>query len=176
MSRLTIKSSKLGESFTMNVTQFRSPMSAEIQSAQVRRQLHHFPIRAGQPDIQFTVVYASQEEKTAFESFVRRSHLAALYYDDAHLTLNWPERNINNWTAYFNGYQVNTRRFEVASTTTFGMSIISGLVSSMTAGSTAITPFSSVLGDQIRSLMNGRGQDDILSPPQRGSGGAGRTA
>ncbi|QIG58336.1 hypothetical protein SEA_SKOG_184 [Gordonia phage Skog] len=176
MSRLVIKSAKLGESFTMNVTQFRSPMSAEIQSAQTRRMLNHFPIRAGQPDIQFTVQFASQQDKSAFESFVRRSHLAALYFDEAHITLNWPERNIKNWIGYFNGYQVNVRRFEVASVATFGISVVSGLVSKLATGSTVGTPFASVLGEQIRSLMNGRGEDDILTPPQaRPAPGSGRT-
>ena len=64
--------------FTLNVLQFRSPMSAAINSVQTRTMLQHFPIRCGQPDIEFTVQFARRQEKTVFQAFVREHQVKAL--------------------------------------------------------------------------------------------------
>ena len=70
MSQLVIKAHR-GRQFKLNVTQFRSPMSASINSVQTRSMMQHFPIRCGQPDINFTVRFRNNSARHEFQAFVR---------------------------------------------------------------------------------------------------------
>lgn len=141
-----------GNEFKLNVTQFRSPMSAQIDSVQTRTMQHHFPIRCGQPDIQFTCVFASLDEKHRFQNFVREHQTRALSMDkDTPMDVNlfWPERNIENWTGYISQFKVNERRFEYAPIVTFGVDLIDSLMSEKTTISSTSSDVMAIIGPQI---------------------------
>lgn len=138
MSRLIVRGHN-GAEFKLSVTQFSSPMSATINTVQTRRMSHHFPIRAGQPDIQFTAHFPSQDEKHRFQNFVRDHQLNAL--DDKYtasstsggaVTLLWPERSINSWTGYIVNVPVQEVRFDYAPKLTFGVMLVNSLMSRQT--------------------------------------------
>lgn len=167
MSQLRV-SDMSGRVFKLNVTQFRSPMNASITSVQTRKMLHHFPIRSGQPDINFTVQYASLADKHSFEGFVRKHQQEAGLADKKNprsVTLWWPERNIENWTGYIISYTVNERRFETAPSATFGVSLIDSMMSERTTIATSPLAVWSIIGIPIPKLKDGR--DGILIPPSR---------
>ena len=154
--------------FKLNVTQFRSPMSASINSVQTKTMVQHFPIRSGQPDISFTVQYASLDEKHSFESFVRRHQqetASVTKTDPKTVTLWWPERNIENWTGYITAYTVAEKRFEVAPKATFGVSLVDSMMSTRTTLATRTIDVWKILGIQIPEY---KGYEDlILVPPRR---------
>jgi len=152
MSRLLIKG-PLGQRFVMNVLQFRAPMSAQIDSAQTKDMLQHFPIRAGQPDIQFTVKFASLDEKTRFEAFVRKHQVAAHNDGDKKIHLMWPQRNIINWSGFICEYKVAVRRFDYAPQVTFGVALVDSMLSRLTIVSSVGTPFSRVYGPQVPDII-----------------------
>jgi hypothetical protein len=147
--------------FKMNVTQFRSPMNASITSAQTAKMMHHFPIRCGQPDINFTVQYKSLEDKHEFESWVREHQQKSRMEKNSELTLWWPERNIDNWTGYITSYTVNEKRFEVAPSATFGVMLVDSMMSEKTTlGSRGFGDIMKIIGDLIAPYRGYR--DDIL--------------
>lgn len=165
MSQL-ILSSKGFDDFKLNVTQFRSPMSASITSAQTRSMLQHFPIRCGQPDVNFTIMFANQADKHAFQNFVRQHQLNAQSMDqdtDYAVTLWWPERNIENWTGYITQYTVVEKRFEVAPTVTFGVTLIDSMMSEKTTVASRGIDIARILGPQIPTYIGYR--DTILVRP-----------
>jgi len=145
-----------GAEFKLSVTQFRSPMSATINTVQTRRMSHHFPIRAGQPDIEFTVHFPSQDDKHDFQNFVRDHQLNAL--DDKYtnsstssgaVTLLWPERDIKSWTGYIVDVPVQEVRFDYAPKLTFGVMLISSLMSERTFASSLGSGFDNIFGNVI---------------------------
>jgi hypothetical protein len=149
-----------GAEFKLNVTQFRSPMSATINTVQTRRMSHHFPIRAGQPDIQFTVQFPSQDEKHRFQNFVRDHQLNAL--DDKYtssavssgsVTLLWPERNIDSWTGYIVNVPVQEVRFDYAPKLTFGVMLVNSLMSEQTFGPSIGGTVDSIFGVEISAYV-----------------------
>lgn len=164
MSQLKIYAGQSRE-FSLNVTQFRSPMSASITSVQTKTMMQHFPIRSGQPDISFTVQYESLDAKHGFESFVRKhqQETASMTQDDAKsVTLWWPERNIENWTGYITQYQVREARFETAPKATFGVALVDSMMSVKTTIATRSVDVWKILGLQIPAY---KGYDDLIIVP-----------
>lgn len=155
MSQLILRGHN-GARFELNVTQFRSPMSASINSVQTRTMMHHFPIRAGQPDIQFTVHFASVEEKHKFQNFVRehQKNTQKAQYTSGPLergavTLMWPERDILDWTGYIVSMPVREPRFEYAPKVTFGIALLDSLMSVTTTQASLGSSFWTIAGPQI---------------------------
>lgn len=156
MSQLLIKGHN-GARFKLNVTQFRSPMSASIASVQTRKMMHHFPIRAGQPDIQFTVQFRSIDDHHKFRDFVREHQLNTHTVDyntrDGMVTLLWPERDINNWTGYITTMPGREVRFEYAPKVTFGVSLVDSMLSERTIDYSRGNSIWSVAGPQIPAYV-----------------------
>lgn len=183
MSKLIIRSQK-GDEFKLNVTQFRSPMSAQISSVQTHTMLQHFPIRAGQPDIQFTVLFRSNNDKHDFQSFVRRHQVGARDDAEGEITLWWPQRNIENWTGYIMQFQVLERRFIYAPSAQFGVALVDSLLSQRTRLFSSGAQFLAILGPQdpdIYAITGVTSVDAMLTPPTmpssaRGGAGASGTA
>ena len=145
-----------GREFKLVITQFSSPMSATINSAQTRKMMNHFPIRAGQPDIQFTTQFTSLAERSDFYKFVRDHQLNALedrYNDSASstgvVTLMWPERDIKNWTGYIVDVPVEEARFDYAPRLTFGVMLVDSLLSARTFGASLGASADTIFGIQI---------------------------
>jgi hypothetical protein len=157
MSQLVVKGHN-GAVFKLNVTQFRSEMSAAINTVQTRKMLHHFPIRAGQPDIQFTVQFSSRQAHHDFVDFVRdhqrNAHTANYAPGSTPLSrgavvLLWPERDIINWEGYIVGMPVRVARFDYAPKVTFGVSLMSSLMSTSTTIASLGSTFEAIIGVEI---------------------------
>lgn len=169
MSQMILKGHN-GARFNLNVTQFRSPMSASITSAQTRKMAHHFPIRAGQPDIQFTVQFRSIDDHHKFRDFVRDHQLNTQNVDystrDGMVTLMWPERDIVNWTGYITTMPGREARFEYAPIVTFGVSLVDSLLSERTLDFSRGNSFWSVAGPQIPDyILDAFGVEAIFQLP-----------
>ncbi len=159
MSKLTVRGHD-GARFELNIVQFRSPMSASINSVQTRRMAHHFPIRAGQPDIQFTAHFASIQDKHDFQNFVRDHQLNTLNdryssasASDGAITLSWPERDIKDWTGYIVTMPVREARFEYAPRVTFGVALMDSMMSERTYNSSMGSSFWSVVGQVLSAYI-----------------------
>lgn len=133
-------------------------MSASINSVQTRKMAHHFPIRAGQPDIQITVHFASTDDKHNFQNFVREHQrnsqiadytIGSTALDNGSVVLNWPERNIINWTGYIVNMPIKESRFEYAPRVTFGIALIESMMSTRTTSSSLGNSFWTVAGVEI---------------------------
>lgn len=153
MSQLIVRGHD-GARFALNVTQFRSAMNAAINTVQTRTMAHHFPIRAGQPDIQFTVQFRSIDEHHAFRDFVRshqRNTLSDRYVSasDGAVVLNWPERDIVDWSGYIVSMPGREVRFEYAPRVTFGVALVNSMMTQRTFNFSRGNSFWSILGDAL---------------------------
>lgn len=135
-------------------------MSATINSTQVRKMQHHFPIRAGQPDVQFTAQFVSQDEKHKFQQFVRDHQINAL--EDAYInqtsskgmiTLLWPERDIKNWTGYITSVPVQEVRFDYAPKLTFGVVLVDSMMNTRTFTTSLGSSEDSIFGIEISKYI-----------------------
>jgi hypothetical protein len=158
-----------GARFKLNITQFRSPMSASINSVQTRTMQHHFPIRAGQPDMQFTAHFTSLDAKHEFQNFVRdhqrntqKAQYASSALEGGAVTLLWPERNILNWTGYIVNMPVREPRFEYAPRVTYGVALVESALSEQTWEVSIGNGFNYVLGPQIPAYPD---DSAVLQPP-----------
>jgi hypothetical protein len=157
-----------GREFKLNVVQFRSPMSSQITSVQTHTMLQHFPIRCGQPDIQFTVQFPNLDLKHRFQNFVREHQVKALEVTEnygGHVTLFWPQRNIVGYTGFITNFKVIERRFEYAPMVTFGVDLVDSLMSTRTQVSSTAPGFPAVYGPQIPPWSDF--EDNILKPALR---------
>jgi hypothetical protein len=143
MSQLIITS--LTQSFTMNVTGFDSPMYATISSAQTNTLAVYFPIKMSQPDLAFDVVFASQTDFMNFQNFVRNHQQAALL-SMAPVILNWPARNITNFTGVIQKFQAGGMRGQYAPTARFTVSLFQSMVSTRTTVASVANPWMTVYG------------------------------
>lgn len=159
MSKLIVKGHD-SKRFELNVTQFRSSMSASINSVQTRKMMHHFPIRAGQPDIQFTVQFRSISDHHEFRDFARSHQRNAL--DDRYsssdtstgmIKLLWPERDINNWTGYIVNMPGRDARFEYAPRITFGVALVDSLLSERTFNLSLGNNYWAIVGDTLGAYI-----------------------
>jgi hypothetical protein len=155
-------------------------MSADITSVQTRTMAQHFPIRSGQPDIQFTVQFRSIDDKHAFQSFVRdhqRNGQNADYSttlttnDSGMVVLFWPQRGITNWKGYITSLQVQEVRFEYAPRITFGVTLVTSMLSDRTYNSSRGNDLLlGIISQQIGPYIAFPG-DDFLQPPSPPSAG-----
>ena len=151
MSQLTMTSRKDGLQFKLNVTQFRSPMSSQIDTVQTKKMLQHFPVVAEQP-LTSTRRVPDLDEKHTFQNFVRNHQVGAQAITQdlrQDVILFWPERNIENWTGYI-VVQIVERRFDYAPVSvTFGVDLIDSLMSQYTNLASSSTGIAAILGQQI---------------------------
>lgn len=172
MSQLILKGHN-GAIFKLNVTQFRSELSAAINTVQTRKMLHHFPIRAGQPDIQFTVQFASRQDHHDFLDFVRdhqrNAHTANYAPGSTPLSrgavvLMWPERNIVNWEGYILNIPVRVARFDYAPKVTFGISLVRSMMSENTTTASLGSTFEAIIGVEIPEYVPFDPAFDLVPP------------
>ena len=165
MSRLALRDDR-GARFRLDVTQFRSTMSASVNSVQTKTMMHHFPIRCGQPDIEFTVQFRSIDAQHEFQAFVRdHQRNTQKSQTKGMVTLFWPERNIDNWTGYIVSMPVRESRFEYAPKVTFGVMLIASLMSTLTTGSSRGASFWNIAGPQIPSIDDLAAGFRLPTPP-----------
>jgi hypothetical protein len=104
-----------------------------MRSAQTRSQMQYFPIKAYQPEIQFTVIFTSEKEWEAFQRFIRENQVRAQSTRGRPgVTLNWPERSIVNWTGLVTKFKAGGMRYNYTPRATFTVQLVESLVSNET--------------------------------------------
>lgn len=156
MSQLNIFTNEA--SWKLNATNFSAPVHSEISSAQVKTMSMVFPIRVTQPDMRFSVQFTSETEYENFQRFVRR-HQQQANLNAKLLTLNWPERNITNWTGIIKKFKAGGKRFNYAPRAEFVVDLVDSMVSQrMDLASLGNVDWQSIYG-------LGMGPDAVLKPP-----------
>jgi hypothetical protein len=159
MSQLIV--TNLTQQFTMNVTGFSSPIYGSISSAQTNSMAVYFPTKMSQPDIQFDVQFASIIDFTAFSLFVNGHQQTALLTSTP-VMLNWPERNINNFTGFIQKFQAGGAKAIYAPTARFTVSLINSTVSTQTIVASVANPWFTVYGIGLA--------DGVLNQPSSANG------
>lgn len=159
MSKLKV-SSPQGGIWELNVTSFSSPMYGTIGSAQTKMTWQHFPIKVAQPQLQLQVIFRSIDEFILFQTFVRAHQLNALVSADL-LTLNWPQRNINQWTGVVRGFRAGMDRFTYAPMASFEIDLVDSMASQRTELATMVD------SDMYywTSVVGVGSPDGMLAPP-----------
>jgi hypothetical protein len=122
------------QDFYLNVLGFDSPINAEMNSAQTKSQIQYFPIKAFQPDLTCNVIFPSEAQWQSWQSWVRQNMLntqGSNTSGNPGVTLNWPERSINNWIAIIPVAKAGGFRYNYAPRTQVTFQLITSLVSNL---------------------------------------------
>lgn len=128
MSQLQINTNNWGN-FRLNVLSFSSPIFGSISGAQTKKNKRWYPIKANQPEIQFEVQFFGEKDYETFQKFIRSSQEWSLVTRTPMLHLNWPERNINNWSGIITEFQSGGQRFNPAPRARFTVFLFDSYVS-----------------------------------------------
>lgn len=143
MSKLTLSTSD--RQYQLNVLSFSSPLYGTISSAQTRYQEQHFPIKALQPDLSLDVIFRNEQDYEDFQRFVRNHQLDA--QANANLvTVNFPARNIDNYTGMIKQFKAGGMRYNFAPRASFQVDLVDSLLSTRTEVSTISTLFTDIVG------------------------------
>lgn len=158
MSHLVIAS--VTEAYALNVLSFSSPIYETISSVQTHNKAVHYPIRISQPDIEFSVIFRNEKNYERFQRFIR-NHQQNCMGVPSLLTLNWPERNISNWSGVVEEIQAGGARRNFSPRATFRVTLIDSMVTRRTNLASQAP-----LGGW-RTIYGGFGMaiDAVLSPP-----------
>ena len=159
MSQLRVSSSSGGD-FYLNVLSFSSPIFGELNSAQTKTQVQYFPIKAFQPEIRFNVIFPSEALYEQFQTYVRDNQVDAQSNRvNPGVTLNWPQRSINNWTGVITGFKGGGMRRNYAPRAQFVVELTSSLVTELTTissfGADWTTIFGSAIGNGVLGAVIG---------------------
>lgn len=146
--------------YQLAVTSFSSPIFGTMSSAQTREMEVHFPIKAVQPELELEVQFRSEEDYEDFQRFVRGHHQRALFNPSPSnvVWLNWPERNIDNWTGIIKAFKAGGERRVFAPRASFVVELIDSMVSSRTDIASMATSWRTIFGE-------GMGPGAVLAPP-----------
>jgi hypothetical protein len=150
--------------FYMNVLSMSSPVFGEMNSAQTKSQVQWFPIKAMQPEIQFNVIFPTENEWEDWQVFCRTNMVNSQGTNNttgnAGVTLNWPQRSINEWSGLITKTNAGGRRFNVAPRATFVVQLVNSLVSNSTNfGSFGVSMWQAIFGA-------GSNTDTLLQLPE----------
>jgi hypothetical protein len=168
VSQLVVSASGQSD-FYLNVLNFDSPVFGEMNSGQTRTQIQYFPIKAMQPELICDVIFPSELAWEQWQYWVRQHMLNMLNtnYNSGSpgVTLNWPERSINNWTALIPTAKAGGMRRNYTPRVRITFQLIVSLVSSLDI-------FFS-FGSAWQGLFGmGANLDSILTLPENVQGGA----
>jgi hypothetical protein len=90
-----------------------------------------FPIKVLMPEIQFDVVFPNETEYQNFQKFVR-VHQQQAQARAQILTLNWPQRNITNWTGFIRHFEAGGQRFNIRPSGSFIVDLVDSFASNRT--------------------------------------------
>ena len=146
MSQLLISSSSGGD-FYLNVLAFRSPIFTQMSSAQTKSQIQYFPIKAFQPEIRFSLIFPNETIYQQFQQYVRNNQVdAQSNTTNPGVTLNWPQRSINNWQGVITGFKAGGMRSNYAPRAELTVDLTSSLVTELTSFSSFGTSFMAIFG------------------------------
>ena len=146
--------------YQLNVLSFSSPIFGSMASAQTREMAMWFPVKADQPELKLDVQFRSEEDFEDFQRFVRGHQQRVLFNPSPINTvwLNWPERNIDNWTGVIKAFKAGGERFVFAPRASFIVSLIDSMVSSRTDIASLVPNWRTIYGE-------GMGPGAVLAPP-----------
>lgn len=166
MSQLRLTSSQWGARY-LNVVAFSSPITGMIASAQTRTLVHHFPIKALQPELELDVVFSNEQEYESFQLWVRNVQIEA--QNDAinpGITIWWPQRSIYNWTGVIKAFQAGGRRANFMPRAKFTLDLIDSMVSSRTTLSSLASNIEEIWGvNTPGGVLEGASLADVLINP-----------
>ena len=132
MSQLQIATNNFGN-FRLNVLSFSSPIFGSINGVQTKRTMRWYPIKANQPEIQFDVQFIDERDYETFQKLVRNSQVWSLTAPPEAprpmVNLNWPERNINNWSGLITKFQAGGMRANPAPRASFTVYLFDSFIS-----------------------------------------------
>jgi hypothetical protein len=122
------------QDFYLNVLSFDTPITGEMNSAQTKSQVQYFPIKAFQPELSCNVIFPSEALWEQWQAWVRQNMLNAQKSNSTGnpgVTLNWPERNINNWTGVIGAAKAGGMRRNYTPYTQIEFQLVVSLVSNL---------------------------------------------
>lgn len=155
MSQLQMLTNNFGN-FNLNVLSFSSPMSSNINGVQTKQNKRWYPVKAGQPDLQLDVQFVSEKDYETFQDFVRSSQKWALNVDTGApmVYLNWPERNINNWSGIIKDFQSGGQRANPAPRARFSIELVDSFMSEYTDQGSIGAIYRASYGFVMQTFMN----------------------
>ena len=129
MSQLRVTFPADGD-FYLNVLTFTSPVFGEMNSAQTKHQIQYFPIKVLQPEIRFEVIFPNEKTYEQFQKCVRTNQVNAQSDTNPGVTLNWPERNIKDYTGLITGFKAGGMRRNYTPRAQFVVELVDSMVSS----------------------------------------------
>ena len=132
MSQLRV--SGVGQSdFYLNVLSFDSPVFGEMNSGQARSAIQYYPIKAYQPELSCEVIFPSEVIWQAWQIWSRQNMINAQTAGTSNgsVSLNWPERSINDWTGIICATKAGGRRANYTPRTTVQFQLVISLVSTL---------------------------------------------
>lgn len=165
MSQLRIRTKGFKE-VRLNVESFMSPIFAATQSNQTQSSEQHHPIRCQQPNIRFDVVFRSEKEYEAWQTFVRSIQLKLLKGKDpndvAVVNLWWPERDIRNWQGLIKMTTGGGQRWNWTPREVVEVELTKGIVATASALWSFGTDFDAIFGGTINTIPP---VDRLIVPP-----------
>lgn len=167
MSQLRLYNSRWGTRY-LHVLSFSSPVTGAIASAQTRTLLHHYPVKALQPELEIETVFRSEAAYEDFQVWVRNVQIDAqsnLYSPG--VTLWWPQRSIYNWTGLIKGFRAGGSRGNYTPRAKFTVDLVDSMVSARTTLSSMGSEIEEIWGKNTPGgVLDGSDLSDvILAPP-----------
>lgn len=137
------------DDFFHNCLSIQSPIFGQMNSAQTKSKIQYFPIKAHQPEIQFNVIFTSQDLWEDWQVWVRTNMTKAQGANgqsgNIGVTLNWPERSINNWSGIILKQKAGGMRYNYAPRDSFTVELVNSLVSNSTTIASFGTAWQSII-------------------------------
>jgi hypothetical protein len=140
MSQLQVLTSTAGN-FRLNVLAFSSPIFGSISGVQTKTMKVWYPIKANQPEVQFDVQFINEQDYEAFQKLVRDSQKWSLNAPRPMVHLNWPERNINNWSGLITEFMAGGMKGNPAPRAKFTVYLFDSYISQYSELSTVAPKF-----------------------------------
>lgn len=158
------------QDFFLNVTNFDSPVYGEMNSAQTKSQMQYFPIKAFQPELVCDVIFPSEYLWEQWQTWVRQNMINSQNSNatgNPGVTLNWPQRNINNWTGIISAAKAGGMRWNYTPRTRVEFQLVASLVSNLGVFSSFGSSWQSILGNNAV----GSAVDSLFTLPETFLGG-----
>lgn len=162
MSQLRLYNTRWGTR-NLNILSFTSPITGQIPSAQARTLIHHFPIRALQPELELEVVFRGEREYEDFQLWVRNVQIdAQTNAISPGVTIWWPQRSIYNWTGVIKNFRAGGARGNYVPRAKFVIDLIDSMVSARTTLSSFGTPFQEIYSGSVITDVT---EAPLIPPP-----------
>jgi hypothetical protein len=142
-----MRSPTLGVEFKLNCTAFATVLSSQMSSVQTKKMMHHFPVKAQQPEVSFDLIFSNEKEYERFWRFTRSHQMAALNnWPNPEVVLWWPERDISNWSGLIKNFRAGGARRNYTPRAKLTVDLIDSVFSQRADISSAVASWTAVAG------------------------------